>query len=105
MTTWIPALIAGVVLGVGLRIWYRSWRKRRIAAKRRVELPNSAYSSEGVRNQEDRDRWGRINLRKLHPLNQDEVQRLLDVVDQEGIKSLSSNDRLFLDNMTIPRMG
>lgn len=105
MTTWIPALIVGVFMGVGLRIWYRSWRKRRSAARRVVEMPNSHYSSQGVRNQEDRDRWGRINVRKLHPLNRDEVQRLLDVVDQEGIKSLSSKERLFLDNMTIPRMG
>jgi len=44
-------------------------------------------------------------MRKLHPLNRDEVARLLDVVDQEGIKAISSKDRLFLDNMTIPRMG
>ena len=105
MTTWIPALIVGMCVGVGLRIWYRSWRKRRVAARRVVEMPNSHYSSQGVRNQEDRDRWGRINVRKLHPLNRDEVQRLLDVVDQDGIKALSSKDRLFLDNMTIPRMG
>lgn len=105
MTTWILALSIGVGMGVGLRIWYRSWRKRRIAARRKVELPNSAYSSQGVRNQEDRDRWGRINMRKLHPLNRDEVQRLLDVVDGEGITALSSKDRLFLDNMTIPRLG
>jgi hypothetical protein len=31
--------------------------------------------------------------------------RLLDVVDEEGIKALSVKDRLFLDNMTLPRMG
>lgn len=105
MTTWISALLVGVFLGVGLRAWYRIWRKRRIAARRVVEMPNSHYSSQGVRNQEDRDRWGRINMRKLHPLNRDEVARLLDVVDQEGINALSSKDRLFLDNMTIPRMG
>jgi len=105
MTTWIPALIVGVFFGVGLRMWYRSWRKRRIAARRVVEKPNSHYSSEGVRNQEDRDRWGRINMRKLHPLNRDEVQRILDVVDEDGIHAISSKDRLFLDNMTIPRMG
>jgi hypothetical protein len=92
-------------LGVGLRVWYRIWHKRRVAARRVVEMPNSHYSSQGVRNQEDRDRWGRINMRKLHPLNRDEVSRLLDVVDQEGIHALSSKDRLFLDNMTIPRMG
>jgi hypothetical protein len=50
-------------------------------------------------------RWGDINLGRLHPLNQDEVVRLLDVVDADGIKSLSPRDRLFLDNMTLPRMG
>lgn len=105
MSSWLPALLAGVILGVGLRIWYRAWRRRRMAARRRVELPNSAYSSEGVRHQEDRARWGRIPLASLHPLNRDEVQRLLDTVDRHGIKALSSKERLFLDNMTHPRMG
>lgn len=105
MTIWIPAFVLFVVGAVGVRLWYRSWRARRIAARRRVEKPNSHYSSEGVRNQEDRERWGRINIGRLHPLNRDEVQRLLDVVDDEGIEALSSKDRLFLDNMTVPRMG
>lgn len=105
MSSWLPALLVGVVLGVGLRMWYRAWHKRRVAARRRVEKPNSHYSSEGVRHQEDRDRWGRIDIRRLHPLNRDEVQRLLDVVDRDGIKAISSKDRHFLDNMTIPRIG
>lgn len=105
MTTWITAIVAGIVAAIAARLWYRVWRKKRIAARRRVERPNSHYSSTGVRNQEDRERWGSINLRGLHPLNQDEVQRLLTVVDDEGIKALSSKDRLFLDNMTLPRFG
>lgn len=105
MSTWIPALILGVVIGVVTRVRYRAWRRRRVAERRRIEAPNSHYSSQGVRNQEDRERWGRINLRKLHPLNRDEVQRLLDLVDREGIKVLSNKDRHFLDNMTIPRLG
>ena len=105
MTTWIPALIFAVIGGVGLRIWYRRWRRRRIAASRVVERPNSHYSSQGVQNQVDRDRWGGIKLAPLHPLNRDEVQRLLSVIDHEGINSLSGNDRLFLDNMTLPRLG
>jgi len=105
MTTWIPALLVGMVLGVAFRIAYRSWRKRRKAARRVVELPNSHYASAGVRNQEARERWGNINQRKLHPLNRDEVQRLLDMVDDEGISVLSPKDRHFLDNMTLPRLG
>lgn len=105
MSSWLPALLLGIALGVSFRVWHRSWRGRRAAARRRVELPNSAYSAPGVRNQEDRDRWGRIELRRLHPLNRDEVQRLLDLVDREGIHALSPRDRTFLDNMTLPRIG
>lgn len=105
MTTWIPALLFAVTGGIGLRIWYRKWQRDRIAAKRRVELPNSHYASQGVRNQLDRERWGDIELRRLHPLNQEEVARLLQVVDAEGIKAISPKDRLFLDNMTLPRFG
>lgn len=101
----LPALVAVVMSGVGFRLWYRHWRRRKIEARRRVEAPNSHYSSTGVRNQEDRERWGDINLGRLHPLNRDEVLRLLDVVDADGIKSLGPRERLFLDNMTLPRMG
>jgi hypothetical protein len=101
----LPAIAVLVMSGVGARFWYRSWRKRRIVANRRIEAPNSHYSSTGVRNQEDRQRWGDINTGVLHPLNADEVGRLLEVVDVDGVKSLSSRDRLFLDNMTVPRLA
>ncbi len=105
MTTWFAALALGLIGGITIRAWFGHWRRRRMAASRKVELPNSAYSSQGVRNQEDRERWGSINLHRLHPLNQEEVQRLLFVVDEDGISALSPRDRLFLDNMTIPRTG
>lgn len=101
----LPAAVVVVVGGFALRIWYRRWRRRRIEANRRVEAPNSHYSSQGVRHQEDRERWRGINLGNLHPLNRDEVTRLLDVVDEDGVSSLSPKDRLFLDNMTLPRQG
>ena len=103
METWIPAVAALVATGVALRLWYTGWRRRRIASRRRIEAPNSQYSSQGVRNHEDRERWGGIDLSKLHPLNQDEVRRLLGVVDAQGIAALSTKDRLFLDNMAVER--
>jgi hypothetical protein len=105
MSSWVTPFLVGIVLGVVVGMWHHAWRRRRKSALRRVELPNSAYSAPGVRNQEDRDRWGRIEVHRLHPLNRDEVQRLLDRVDREGVRALSSKDRLFLDNMTLPRMG
>ncbi len=101
----LPAILGMMVGGVAARIWYRSWRQRRIVSNRRVEAPNSHYSSTGVLNQVDRERWGEIDMPRLHPLNQEEVVRLLDVVDKEGVKLLSGRDRLFLDNMTLTRAG
>ena len=101
MSGWIIPFLAGIALGLALRLLHRRGR----APARRVELPNSAYSAPGVRHQEDRDRWRSIDVHRLHPLNRDEVQRLLDVVDREGIHALSSKERGFLDNMTLPRMG
>lgn len=105
MSFLLPALCALVVSGAAGRLWYLQWRRRRVEANRRIEAPNSHYSSAGVRNQEDRERWGDIRMGKLHPLNQEEVARLLHLVDADGITSLSRRDRLFLDNMTLPRMG
>ena len=105
MAIWIQVVVALLVGGIALRLWYRHWRASKIAAARRVEMPNSHYSSTGVRNQEDRERWDGIRLPKLHPLNQEEVHRLLVVVDSDGIHALSPKDRLFLDNMTLPRLS
>lgn len=101
----LPALAVLVTGGIALRLWYRRWRQAKIESNRRVEAPNSHYSSTGVLNQVDRERWGGIQMNVLHPLNQEEVMRLLQVVDEDGVKSLSRRDRLFLDNMTLPRMG
>jgi hypothetical protein len=104
MMDWVMPLVSGVLVGVmGVALLLASRRKRLAMAARRVEAPNSHYSSRGVRDREDRERWGRIDLARLHPLNRDEVRRLLAVVDVDGIAALSSKDRVFLDNMTRPR--
>jgi hypothetical protein len=104
MMDWVMPLVSGVLVGVmGVALLLASRRKRLAMAARRVEAPNSHYSSRGVRDREDRERWGRIDLARLHPLNRDEVRRLLAVVDVDGIAALSSKDRVFLDNMSRPR--
>ena len=105
MSYLLPALLAGVAAGFTLRFWLANRRRKKIEENRRVEAPNSHYSSQGVRNLEDRERWGGINMGTLHPLNRDEVARLLDLIDAEGIHAISGKDRLFLDNMTVPRLG
>jgi hypothetical protein len=101
----LPALLVLVAGGVWLRLWLRRLREQRIAARRRVEAPNSHYASLGVRQIEDRERWGRIDVQHLHPLNRAEVVRLLEIVDASGVAVLSDRERLFLDNMAVPRLG
>jgi hypothetical protein len=107
MIDTLAPLFAGLVVGVlGITAsWYLARQRRRAGAKRRVEAPNSHYSSQGVRERDDRERWGRIDLSRLHPINRDEVQRLLALADVDGVAALSSKDRAFLDNMTRPRRG
>jgi hypothetical protein len=105
MMDWVVPLFSGLVVGVtGVALWMASRRRKRlVTASRRVEAPNSHYSSRGVRDREDRERWGRIDLARLHPINRDEVSRLLAVVDIDGIGAISGKERVFLDNMTRPR--
>ena len=101
---WMMPLVSGVLVGAaGLALLRASRRKRLAVAARRVEAPNSHYSSRGVLDREDRERWGRIDLSRLHPLNRDEVRRLLAMIDVDGVAALSARDRVFLDNMSRPR--
>jgi hypothetical protein len=101
---WVLPLLSGVLVGAaGVALLRASRRKRLAMATRRVEAPNSHYSSRGVRDRDDRERWGRIDLSRLHPLNQDEVRRLLAMIDVDGVGTLSAKDRAFLDNMSRPR--
>ena len=100
MMFWISALILASLGAIGFRAWYRRLQARRVAERRIIEKPNSFYSSALVNNQVDRARWGGLDLGKLHPINREEVERLMAVADVQGLDSLSPKDRLFLENMT-----
>ncbi|MFC1575682.1 hypothetical protein ACFL5A_03425 [Gemmatimonadota bacterium] len=105
MGIWIGILALVVAATLGLRVWYVHWRQRRIVAKRRVEMPNSHYSSALVRHQVDRQRWGGLKLEHIHPVNREEVERLLNLVDALGVDALSHRERVFLDHLTTLRFG
>lgn len=100
MPTWLAGILIGFLGAVGLRLWYLRWRKERIAARRVVERPNSHYSSKLVQDQVDRARWGQVDLSTIHPVNREEVERLLAVADVQGPDALSPRERMFLENMT-----
>jgi hypothetical protein len=99
MVAWISALVFVTSLGLGLRIRQLVRRRRVVTQRRRVEQPNSYYQAPGVRRLVDLERWGRIELDQLHPLNRDEVRRLLRLARGAGSEILAPNERQFLDNM------
>lgn len=105
MTIWISAFVLLVTGLAAARLLYLRWRKKRVAARRRVELPNSHYSSRLVQHQIDRQRWRNLNLSHLHPVNREEVERLLGMVDALGPEALSPRERIFLDHLTSLRFG
>jgi hypothetical protein len=100
MSTWLLAAGVAVLAGIGVRLWYLHWKRARTAARRIVEKPNSHYSSAIVQNQIARERWGQVDLEKIHPVNREEVERLLALADVQGPDSLSPRERLFLETMT-----
>ncbi len=105
MTFWITIFAVLVVGSVAGRLWYLKWKRRRIAARRKIELPNSHYASKLVKHQIDRERWGELNISMLHPVNREEVERLLGMVDALGPDALSPRERVFLDHLTSLRFG
>lgn len=92
----VLALIAGAAFGFMV---YRRAQRRARRAHRRVEKPNSYYASPGVRRLADIERWERIALAEIHPVNRAEVVRLLAVAREAGPDTLSQRERQFLDTM------
>jgi len=110
MLTWLPSLILALVLGgFGIRKAWQSPKKKAIAARRVVERPNSYYAAKGVRDQEDAEWWRRIMLDRLHEVNREYVERLLNQIDGASIDTLNRNERAFMGRManleTPPRQG
>lgn len=75
------------------------WRRRR-RAPRRVESPNSEHRpAPGSTDWEARKAWESIVLDDLHELNRGEVSKLLAKLQDGGVRSLSAEERAFLDRM------
>lgn len=48
----------------------------------------------------DIDRWRRIDRAQLHPVNRDELERILDKISRQGTGSLSAHEREFLERFS-----
>lgn len=90
------AHLGGLAIGY-LYIWLRE--RRKLKARRVVEKPNSHYKSKGVSDVESKHRWSSIPVDRLHEINREEVESLLEKVTRLGVNSLSPSERAFLDRM------
>jgi hypothetical protein len=95
----LPLAIVAVLFGAFVRQAVQLLRARRRRRARKVEAPNSYYNPRAVQNMEARERWSGIELSRVHEINREEVQRLLNKADALGVDAIKPRERQFLDVM------
>jgi membrane associated rhomboid family serine protease len=66
-------------------------RQRRFQAQQRAPV----LASRG-----DLDRWSKIRREELHEVNREEFDRIMEKIENEGIGSITSRERTFLDTFS-----
>lgn len=86
----------GGILGGFLYLKWLEWRSpaRRFRERAAPAAKPSADPAADVR------RWQAIVVEGIHPLNREEVERLLAKADAHGTKSLTPDERAFLDRLS-----
>lgn len=94
----ILALFATAVVCLALQLWMLRFHRRRLTPRRRVELPNSHYVPVAVARRAILERWAQLrDDPSIHPLNREEVSRLLAIAEASGPEALPPRARQFLD--------
>jgi membrane associated rhomboid family serine protease len=72
------------------------WIGSRVSVRRKLEAkPRAPRISRG-----DLSRWARIQRESLHEVNREEYDRIMKKIDDEGIGSVTSREREFLDTFS-----
>ena len=90
------AHLGGLIVGAAYLklVDFRQTKDRREFQKKVDSAPSEKYGEREVVR-----RWTAIDMTSLHEINRGEVQELLQRVQEEGLKSLSKDERQFLDRM------
>jgi membrane associated rhomboid family serine protease len=86
----------GGYVGAWFYLW---WLNRRATAGRRAWQAKVSAPAGIV----DAGRIDSIDLSRVHPVNRDEVNRILDKIRASGLSSLTSEERTFLSHFAGPR--
>jgi membrane associated rhomboid family serine protease len=79
---------------VGAFIFLRLLNRGNQQFKAKAAAPPPQYSK--LRN------WQQVNLKGVHDINKEEVNRILDKINAEGIGSLTAQEKTFLSNFVAP---
>ncbi len=88
----------GGYAGGWLYLW---WMNRRATAGRRAWQAKVSAPAGRV----DSRRVATIDLTRVHPVNRDEVNRILDKINATGLESLTNEERTFLSHFAGPQSG
>ncbi len=85
--------------GLAFGYAYLRIRDRRAVANKMAWQKKVAPPSDGVSDREALRRWSTIRPAELHELNRSEVEELLAKATRHGVRSLTPDQRAFLDRM------
>ncbi len=79
---------------------YLKWRERTSPAARfRAQATATPLRSTG-KSQADVERWRAILKENIHPVNREEVDRLLQKIEAAGVATLTADEKAFLDRFS-----
>jgi membrane associated rhomboid family serine protease len=85
------AHLGGVLAAVVyLRVLERDPRKRRFEPQLQTPRPSRS----------DLARWSKIRRDELHVVNREELDRIMQKIEKEGVGSVTAQERVFLDNFS-----
>ena len=88
------AHLGGFVGGLLYLLWVDRRSPSRQFREKAAPVPRTSASSADV------ERWRTIRPDTMHPLNREELERLLQKITQDGVARLTPDERAFLDRMS-----
>jgi len=80
-------------------LYLKWWDRRSPAAKFKTKAQTKIRKTPGG-DSADLRRWSNIQRDQMHPVNQEELDRILEKINTSGIKSLTTDEREFLERFS-----